>query len=479
MKHRMFAYCLALLFSTEQVLPVAVFLMLGTALPALAQDDDDGDDDDDDDDGDDGARSSGRDDDDDDDDDDDRRVTRPSGASGNPLRELRDLFIPGPRRQAAPAPAPAASTPVPLQDSAPGEIVALALSDDDLTTLNAEGFEVIEERQLSAFTTVSRRLRVPTGLSLTEARAAVRALPSGQNADFNHYYRSEQGFSETCRGTECPARLSIGWPLLPDRETSCGRGVTIGMIDTGINDDHAAFAGARLEVHRLTPEDFDPSQAIHGTAVAALLVGDPATRSPGLVPAARLIAVDAFHRRGSDERADIFTLVEALDFLADQGVEVVNLSLAGPENAVLAEAVDRLVMEKDIVIVSAVGNDGPRAEPTFPAAYEPVIAVTAVDRDGNVYRRAVQGAHVDLAAPGVNVWTAASISGARHKTGTSFAVPFVAAAAAILRDEQPDLSATEVAETLRSRAVDLGDNGPDAVFGAGLLNLDASCLDRT
>ncbi len=79
----------------------------------------------------------------------------------------------------------------------------------------------------------------------------------------------------------------------------------------------------------------------------------------------------------------------------------------------------------------------------------------------------------------MNVWTAASISGARHKTGTSFAVPFVSAAAAILREEQPVLTATEVANVLRARALDLGDNGPDPVFGAGLLNLEASCLDRT
>jgi subtilisin family serine protease len=194
------------------------------------------------------------------------------------------------------------------------------------------------------------------------------------------------------------------------------------------------------------------------------------------VPAARLIAVDAFHTRGNDERADIFTLIDALDFMAGQDINVLNLSLAGPDNTVLEGVITDLVEDKDIVVVAAVGNDGPRAEPAFPAAYEPVVAVTAVDRDANVYRRAVQGSHVDIAAPGVNVWTAASISGARAKTGTSFAVPFVSAATAILRAERPDLSAGEVAEVLRSKAVDLGETGPDAVFGAGLLNLDASCL---
>jgi subtilisin family serine protease len=251
------------------------------------------------------------------------------------------------------------------------------------------------------------------------------------------------------------------------------------MIDTGINADHSTFEGANLVVRQIAPGELDPSRAIHGTAVAALLVGDPRTRSPGLVPASRLVALDAFHRVGADERADVFTLVEALGDLAAEDVGVINLSLAGPENAVLAAVIDRLVFEEDIVVVAAVGNDGPAADPAYPAAYEPVIAVTAVDREGRFYRRAIQGQQVDIAAPGVNVWTAASISGARLKTGTSFAVPFVSAAAALLREARPDLSAVEIGNELRRLARDLGEPGPDPVYGAGLLNIGALCSDAT
>lgn len=269
----------------------------------------------------------------------------------------------------------------------------------------------------------------------------------------------------------------IDWPLPPDRTGTCGSTSTIGMIDTGINENHETFEGARIEVTRERPEGFDPSRAIHGTAVAALLVGHPDTRSPGLVPGARLVAVDAFYRAGGDERADVFTLVRALGLLADQDVNVINLSLAGPDNTVLSEVVERIVFDLDVVVVSAVGNSGARADPEFPAAYDSVIAVTAVDRDGAIYRRAVQGPHVDLAAPGVNIWTAASISGARWKTGTSFAVPFVTAAAAILRENQPDLPAESVEDTLRQQAVDLGEPGEDTVFGAGLLSIAGLCDD--
>ncbi len=96
--------------------------------------------------------------------------------------------------------------------------------------------------------------------------------------------------------------------------------------------------------------------------------------------------------------------------LREARVEIINLSLAGPDNPVLARAVAD-AHAADIPLVAAMGNAGPRAEPAYPAAYEGVVAVTAVDAGHAVYRRAGQGLHVDFAAPGVGIATAASISG--------------------------------------------------------------------
>lgn len=424
---------------------LSVPLALAPGLPQWVLDGNSGqawaDDDDDDDDDDSGSRN-------DDDDDDDRGPLRP---------------IPAPPRVAPP---PTPTPPPPAY--APGEIIASGLSEDDLGELVSRGFTLLSDGTL-------RRLGVPGGMALEEAREVVRALPSTPTADFNHFYRTDQGFSESCQGIECPARQILDWPQFVARADACGVGIAIGMIDTGINADHETFAGASLGLERLAPEDFDPSQAIHGTAVAALLVGDPASRSPGLVPAAELAAIDVFYRAGSDERADAASLVQALGILSEKGVSVINLSLSGPENALLAQAIDRLIAEDDIVVVSAVGNAGPSAGAAYPAGFDPVIAVTAVDRQMNVYRRAVRGEHVDLAAPGVDVWSAASISGARTHTGTSFAAPFVSAAAALLRHEQPELSAAEVAETLLQWTKDLGEPGRDMVFGAGLLQPESLC----
>jgi subtilisin family serine protease len=156
---------------------------------------------------------------------------------------------------------------------------------------------------------------------------------------------------------------------------------------------------------------------------------------------------------------------------------VINLSLAGSDNPVLAGVV-ALADTKGIPLVAAVGNAGARSQPLYPAAYGSVLAVTAIDAQKRVYRRAVQGAHVDIAAPGVDIPTAASISGMRPQTGTSFAAPFVTAALAARLAAQPESSPGTVVEELTAAAEDLGTAGRDEIFGWGLLRSDVSCGPR-
>ncbi|NUB45962.1 S8 family serine peptidase [Fertoebacter nigrum] len=427
---------------------------------AWAQDDSDDDGgsddsgDDDDDDGDGQGRDAG--------DDDDDGGIRPTGRT------------PGNAGAARPRSPTRALAPVELSVMAPGEIVALNLSNVDLAVLLARGYSVTEERSLPEIGGISRRLAIPADTTLEAARNEVRALPSGADADFNHFYRTEQSPDPAvCEGPHCASQNLIGW-ITSASASTCGGDVVIGVIDTGINPVHPAFASARLALHRMTPADYDPSRAVHGTAVLAILIGDPASRSPGLLPNARVIAVDAFHSSNGDERADVFTLAAAIDFLAARNVRILNMSLAGPANTVLERAIDA-VSARDVIVVAASGNAGPSAEPAFPAAYPSVIAVTAVDRTGNVYRRAGRGPHLDFAAPGVDVWTAASVSGARPKTGTSFAAPFVTAAAALMLAGRPELSASEVAMQLAADARDLGEPGRDAVYGHGLIQATSSC----
>ena len=117
---------------------------------------------------------------------------------------------------------------------------------------------------------------------------------------------------------------------------------------------------------------------------------------------------------------------------------------------------------------------GPGAAPAFPAAWPEVIAVTAVDADRAPYRQAARGPHVALAAPGVNLWTAASIEGGRLRSGTSYAAPFVSAALA-LGMARDGLSATDARDRLFRCAADLGAPGRDPVFGHGMVASPSAC----
>lgn len=356
---------------------------------------------------------------------------------------------------------------------AEAEIVALGLRDEDVAILVQRGYRVIESRIISTIGGTSTRLGVPEGVGLEEARDAVQGLRPEAVADYNHFFRTEQA-EPPCTGQHCMQFDLIKITPDHDARTSCGSMSVIGVIDTGINSEHKTFANSRLEVSSGIAEGQDASRAQHGTAIAALLIGDPQGRSPGLLPGARVLAIDTFHRAGRDERSDAYSLVQAMDRLANDGAQVINMSLAGPPSALVEHMVEVLT-ERGIIIVAAAGNGGPNSEPVFPAAYDQVIAVTAIDRHAGVYRRAARGPHIDFAAPGVDVWTAASISGARFKTGTSFAVPFVSAAVAVLAARYPELSPSEIAQKLAESARDLGEEGHDDIYGHGLIQLQDFC----
>lgn len=429
-------------------------LDLFTVSEAFADDDDDGDDDDRG-----GSSGSG-----------DSGAYRPGAgwSGGRTLLPLRGLF---PRRSTSRR----VRAPAPEPTRAPDEIVGLGFSPAQLDELTGAGFRILDRSRMATFDGEIVKLRIPSGLTLNAARARAQALAPETVIEYNHYFRPEQRTEGPCAQGDCLARTMIGWPAAQDWPGACIPTSTIGLIDTAINPQHDAFAGSAIEIIRLTDEKLPESGRQHGTAVAALLVGSAASRTPGLIPGGKLIAVDAFHRAGrQDDRSGVFDLVRALDLLAARKVQVINLSLAGPANPLLEQTVKK-VDDRGIIMVAAAGNEGPKAEPVYPAAYEEVIAVTATDRHKRPYRRAGRGEHIDFAAPGVSVWTAASISGARPKTGTSFAAPFVTAAVALLKASNPEIPPELIRDRLTGNVEDLGDPGKDPVFGWGLLNARTIC----
>ncbi|WP_205772402.1 S8 family serine peptidase [Microvirga calopogonii] len=314
----------------------------------------------------------------------------------------------------------------------------------------------------------------PRGVSLDEAQRRIHVVDASATVDFDHYYYTDEGPAD-CTGPNCEAVSLVGWNTSASQR--CGPTPTIGLIDTRINRDHESLKGQSIEILSGLELRGSPSHQDHGTAIAAILVGRSGSSNPGLLPDGRLLAVEAFYRDGGTaDRTDVVTLVGALEALAERNVRVVNMSLSGPTNEVLKRAIAS-AQEKGMIIIAAAGNNGAGAEPSYPAAYPGVIAVTAVDKKLAVYSRATQGEYIDIAAPGVDLWVASS-GGSTVKSGTSYAVPFVTAAAAILTASSASLDATDLQATLESNTLDLGAPGRDKTYGYGLLQAANLCAPR-
>ncbi|MEQ1673393.1 MAG: S8 family serine peptidase, partial [Hyphomicrobium sp.] len=272
-----------------------------------------------------------------------------------------------------------------------------------------------------------------------------------------------------CGDDRCFGRDIIGWK--PELH-SCVSGVKIGVIDTSIDTSHPAFARKKLELKHFGREGARGPDW-HGTGITALLAGDASSGTPGLVPDANFFVADIFHADADNEPAsDTVSMLRAFDWLEAKGVKVINMSLSGPADDLIRKAVEQLAA-KGILMVAAAGNEGPHAGPSYPAAYDQVIAVTAVSKDLQNYRYANRGSYIDVAAPGVSIWTALPGAQGGYHSGTSFATPYVTAALAAI---YPRLAAKTQSEALRMISYkDLGTPGPDPVYGQGLLVAPVTC----
>jgi len=305
----------------------------------------------------------------------------------------------------------------------------------------------------------------PSSFDITQVRQGVIDIVGSDRAevDLNHIYTAGDQLAEQT-GEGILPRTAVAFPADTDQMP-----LRIGMIDSQVDMSHPALHDARIKTHSFTTEGAEvPS--FHGTAIASIIAG----RGPdyvGIAPNAEVFAAGVFEedpRRG--EIASTVSLVRALDWLISSGVDVINISLAGPPNRLLEAALQR-ASEKNVTILAAAGNGGPVAEPMYPAAYKTVVAVTAVDARGQVFRLANRGDYLDIAAPGVGVRHARSGGGYASSSGTSFAVPFAAAAVARLRQVQPMDNALEL---LCRTAEDLGPPGRDSIYGFGLLRPTSS-----
>jgi subtilisin family serine protease len=337
--------------------------------------------------------------------------------------------------------------------------VILALSPDAqaLQRALARGYEIQRDDTLPQVGERVVTLVVPRDLGTQRALRELRAADPGGSYDFDHLF-VESAAANGAAADRPGADAEASPASFVD--------VRVGLIDGGIDVEHPVFAQRRPEVSGCGGAGL-PSA--HGTAVASLFVG-ASTRFHGAAPGAQLVAIDVYCGRDAPG-GRVRDIVVGLASLASSGVRVINLSIVGPDNAVLA-AVVRKVQAQSILLVAATGNDGPNAAPLYPAAYPGVVAVTAVDARDRVLMEACGGEHVRFAAPGADMLAAAPGARFAPVRGTSYASPLVAGLLARLIAHERTAAVDEVVRQLATSADHRGRPGRDPRYGFGVVGRD-------
>ncbi len=345
------------------------------------------------------------------------------------------------------------------------EIMAFSPSETALQAALALGFRLLREQNIPELELRLLVLEPPPHLSTANALKILREADQQGIYDFNHIYTGvgASGASTTAaKGTDptaLPDNLSGGDSEKPRDDAGMHR---IGLIDAGIDVAHPTF---RASVIRRWGCAGRSLPSAHGTAVASILVGDGGGFR-GVMPGAQLLAADVYCDAPTGGSVD--TLAGAFGWLAQERVGVINVSLVGPDNAMLARVVHALT-SRGFMLVAAVGNDGPAAPPLYPAAYPQVVAVTAVDAHRRVLIEAGRGHHVMFAAPGADMAAAALDGKYAVVRGTSFAAPIVAGLFAMEFPAPNPAGLQDAVDAMARRAIDLGEPGRDLTYGFGLL----------
>lgn len=312
-----------------------------------------------------------------------------------------------------------------------GELLVMDVSAEGLGPALEVGFAVLSREEVEGLDLSLLRVGIPEGMDLAEAQGTLaRLLPQAQVSADNLHFQS---------GSTNGAMLTLS------AQSTSGVAAPVGVIDGApgpavrVAETRGFAKGAPFPSH-------------HGSSVASLL--DHA--GAGTIRIADVYGTD---KAGGNALA----MAKGLGWLVSRGSRVVTISLVGPRNAVLERAIGA-AQRKGVVVVAAVGNDGPAAPPAYPASYDGVVAVTAVDGKRRALIEAGRALHLDYAAPG------ADISGRNAKgkrialRGTSFATPLVAARLARAIGQGRNWRSA-----LDAEAIDLGRKGHDNTFGRGLV----------
>lgn len=260
-----------------------------------------------------------------------------------------------------------------------------------------------------------------------------------------------------------------------------GAGVTVAIIDSGVDARHPQLRGrvTRGADYLDPPGDGMTDCAEHGTAVASIIAARPrdGVRFRGLAPGASILPVRVSEQQIVDGKESGRTVTpaqfaQAIRWAVERGgADVLNLSVVLYEDHPAVRSSIAYAIERDVVVVAAVGNLHDNGDPVpYPAAYDGVLGVGAIGSNGARAQFSQVGSYVDVVAPGGQVLTATPGGGHKVRNGTSYAAPFVAATAALVRDYRPDLGAADVVERIVATADPAPSGERGGAYGNGVLN---------
>jgi type VII secretion-associated serine protease mycosin len=271
-------------------------------------------------------------------------------------------------------------------------------------------------------------------------------------------------------------------------QTTKGKGITVAVLDTGVDDEHPD-----LEGNVLTGKDMvgfgagrgDRPWARHGTAMAGIIAGHghgagDADGVMGIAPEAKILPVrvileDGDSARGKARNTRGNALAEGIRWAADHDADVINLSLGDDSKSAHPEASEdaavQYALKKGAVVVASAGNGGEKGDHiSYPAAYPGVIAATAVDRYGTRASFSTRRWYATVSAPGVDVVIADPDRKYYEGWGTSAASAFVSGAVALIKAAHPGLSPAQIKQLLEDTARDAPTGGRDDSRGFGFVD---------
>ena len=241
----------------------------------------------------------------------------------------------------------------------------------------------------------------------------------------------------------------------------------IGVLDTGVDANHPDLQGKVLAGSSLSDVDLMDDIG-HGTEVSGIIAANTNNNQgiAGITWNTKIVSLKITDEYG---QAKVSALVTALEQAYLKGVKIVQISLSTNQFSQVLKNTIQEAHDRGILIVSTSGNTGIE-ELRYPATFDGVIGVGAVNESKQLESYSTTGEHVTLVAPGSYIYTTSSNSTYNKVSGTSFSAPQIAGAAALVWSINPRLTNDQIKEILIRSAEDLGDIGKDKKYGYGILN---------